>query len=306
MPVSHHAMALTFFLTSLVAAPVFAQPPPPGGAPANGPKSGAADVAPSAECKTAPTEAESEAAHGAYLAGKGSFDEADYTTAVTYFKDAYRRDCTKPELLLALARAYELKGDRAEAVNALETYLRRVPGPGSEAVQRRVAALKAQMATAGAPSPSPTAASSGAAATDPASPNDRKRRSHSVYPWIVAGSGVVLAGVGLSLLVIGAGQVSQSKEDATAAGCSGTRCPAGVDTKPFQDKNDSGAAKRTAGIALVSVGAAAIAGGVVWYFVEPSLSRTRKLSAPASPKASWRAQPDVGPGYAGLSLGGAF
>src|SRR5882672_5341011 len=68
-------------------------------------------------CTTAPTEADKSAAKGAFAAGQGSFNEADYATAITYWRDAYRRDCTAHLLLTNLARAYELKGDRAEAVN---------------------------------------------------------------------------------------------------------------------------------------------------------------------------------------------
>src|SRR4029078_4780750 len=75
----------------------------------------------------APTEADRKAAQGAFAAGQGSFNEADYATAITYWRDASRRDCTAHALLLNLARAYELKSDRAEAVNALETYLQRKP-----------------------------------------------------------------------------------------------------------------------------------------------------------------------------------
>ncbi|WP_394834155.1 tetratricopeptide repeat protein [Pendulispora rubella] len=304
MSVLRHPMALTIFLTSLVAAPAFAQSPSaPASKPAEAPSSGLT-VYP--ECKTMPTEAESEAAHGAYLAGKGSFDEADYTTAITYFKDAYRRDCTKYELLNALARAFEAKGEPPEAIHALETYLRRAPAtnPGNADVQRRIAALKAQMApppaggSGSAPSQvTPSTTSSTTTTTAPAPhEGDRPAPVHTIYPWIVAGGGAVVAIVGVSLWAIGNGQVSQSKDDASAAGCSGTSCPDGVNVKPFQDKNDSGTTKKTLGVVLVGVGAAAIAGGLVWHFVEPSLARSRKVHA----------RPDVGPGYAGLSLGGAF
>src|SRR5882757_5003448 len=78
-------------------------------------------------CTTPPTDSDRKAAQGAFAAGQGSFNEADYTTAIVYWRDAYRRDCTAHLLLLNLARAYELKGERAEAVNALETYLQRKP-----------------------------------------------------------------------------------------------------------------------------------------------------------------------------------
>ena len=47
----------------------------------------------------------------------------DYATAITYWRDAYRRDCTAHALLLNLARAFELKGDRAEAVNVARDIL---------------------------------------------------------------------------------------------------------------------------------------------------------------------------------------
>ena len=324
MRVSLRPMALTILLTSFVVAPAFAQQPLPGstspksppqaadtGAP-KPPDTGAPKPAAEAsgtitvypECKTTPpTEAESEAAHGAYLAGKGSFDEADYITAVTYFRDAYRRDCTKHELLSALARAYELKGDRAEAINALETYLRRAPpnAPGNDAVQRRLVALKAQTLSALPSSQAPTASPIQAPAASltkaqDASPERHKPAQYTIYPWIVAGGGVLLAVGGVSLWAIGTSQVNQSKDDATAAGCHGTQCPAGVDTKAFQDKNDSGSTKRGIGIALVGVGAAAVAGGLVWHFLEPKMAHTRKVQA----------RPDLAPGYAGLSLGGAF
>src|SRR6266705_878538 len=107
-------------------------------------------------CTTAPTEADRKAAKGAFEAGQGSFNEADYATAISYWRDAYRRDCTAHALLLNLARAYELKTDRAEAVNALETYLQRKPeAPDADQIRRRIENLKAQIVAA---APPPTAA----------------------------------------------------------------------------------------------------------------------------------------------------
>src|SRR5215831_7800867 len=107
-------------------------------------------------CTTAPTDADRKAAQGAFAAGQGSFNEADYPTAITYWRDAYRRDCTAHALLLNLARAYELKGDRPEAVNSLETYLQRKPDvPDGDQIRRRIDNLKSQMVPA---TPPPTAA----------------------------------------------------------------------------------------------------------------------------------------------------
>ncbi|MEO8876441.1 MAG: tetratricopeptide repeat protein, partial [Polyangiaceae bacterium] len=99
-----------------------------------------------------PSKDDSEVAHGAYIAGKRAFDENDYPTAIQYFKDALRRDCTKYELLNIISRAFELKGDRPEAINALEAYVKRAPAndPSVEAIQRRIVNLKALQAAADA------------------------------------------------------------------------------------------------------------------------------------------------------------
>ncbi|HWL84752.1 MAG TPA: hypothetical protein VNO21_03075, partial [Polyangiaceae bacterium] len=87
----------------------------------------------------------------------------------------------------------------------------------------------------------------------------------------------------------------------------GTSCPSSVDTKPFQDKNDSGVTKRTAGMVLAGVGVAALAGGLVWHFKEPSLARKGGKSARSAPGAArFEAHPEVAPGYGGLSLAGVF
>src|SRR5262245_50497185 len=71
------------------------------------------------DCKRKPTEADGSAAKGAFQAGKVSFDEADYSRAIEYWEDAFRRDCTANGLLQNLARAYELNGQKRQAVIAL-------------------------------------------------------------------------------------------------------------------------------------------------------------------------------------------
>src|SRR4051812_36484610 len=154
-------------------------------------------------CTTGPTEADRKAAQGAFAAGQGSFNEADYSTAITYWRDAYRRDCTAHPLLLNLARAYELKGDRPEAVNALETYLTRKPDdPTADQIQRRIQNLKGQIAAAAAPvpaatapvaAPAPTPAS---AAPPPVELLGDKGGGRSATPLIIAGGGLVVGVVG--------------------------------------------------------------------------------------------------------------
>jgi tetratricopeptide (TPR) repeat protein len=287
MRASSLTLSLAFLLGSAVAASAFAQQP-------------SMTVYPSCT----PTKADSDAAHGAYIAGKGSFDENDYARAVDYFKDAYRRDCTKHDLLNIIARAYELKGDRAEAVNALETYLKRVPPnePGNEQIQRRIASLKAQIAAA-PPTPTPVVTApvepvpSTPASMPPANaPPDRvtTERTHSVGPWVLVGVGGAAAVAGIVLLVVGQGKISDSK-----TGCPTIdpvtkqhQCLPGVNGESLQSEGNTLSA---VGGVVGGVGIAAVAGGLIWHFTEPTGPETRA-----------RIRPDVRPGYAGLTVGAHF
>ncbi len=294
MRASSRTLCLAFLLGTTLAVPAFAQQP-------------AATTY--ATCTGAPTKADSDAAHGAYIAGKGSFDENDYARAVDYFKDAYRRDCTKHDLLNIIARAYELKGDRPEAVNALETYLKRVPPnePGNEQIQRRIANLKAQIAAAPPPpvtpvvSTSPDPVSTAPTTTPPGNPPPDKvtsERVHTVGPWVMVGVGGAAAVAGVVMLVIGQGKISDSK-----AGCPNpSACPMGVnDPTPAarQDLQGQGNTLSAVGGVIGGVGVAAIVGGLIWHFTESTGPEARAQLRPV-------VSPAVSPGYAGLSLGARF
>ena len=99
------------------------------------------------------------------MLGKRFFEEFDTNSSASHnFTDAYKLDCTKPELLLNVARANELLGNRAEAVHALETYMQRSTtlGPDEKtSLQRRIdnlkAAIAAQAPAAAPPVTAPTA-----------------------------------------------------------------------------------------------------------------------------------------------------
>jgi len=253
-------------------------------------------------CTTAPTEADRRAAQGAFAAGQGSFNEADYATAITYWRDAYRRDCTAHALLLNLARAYELKSDRNEAVNALETYLQRKPDdPEADQILRRIDNLKAQIAASAPPpaaaTPVPAAATSGATSTPPPPPPDSgdKGRSRSAVPLVVAGAGGVLAVVGVVVL---AGGISK-ENDAEEA------CPQRVGcADPIAEKGNEGRTQQRTGGIVLGIGVAAAAGGLVWYFVSAPSGGGRTSDKRAAREAS--VAPVMGPGFAGLSLAGRF
>ncbi len=248
-------------------------------------------------CTTAPTEADRKAAKGAFDAGQGSFNEADYATAITYWRDAYRRDCTAHALLLNLARAYELKGDRAEAINSLETYLQRKPDvPDADQIRRRIDNLKAQMAAA-APPPTAAPASQPLPTAQPVMappPAESGSGGRSLTPLFIAGGGAVIAIIGVGVYASGAKKVSDFEVI-----CPNRKCP--PDQTAAIDQGNDARNQQNLGGALIGIGVAGIAGGLIWYFVS-----SPKSAAQGAAGQRAGVTPLVAPGFAGLALGGGF
>lgn len=278
-----------------------------GGAIAFAPALARAEDEPKAypECTKAPTESETAAAKGAYQAGNASFDEADYPRAITYWEDAYRRDCTANLLLKNLARAYELYGQKRQAVVALETFLVREPAsPDKEQIQRRIEVLKKQISAESAIAPAtttPASTPSVASNTAPQQPLPAADTAPSgkrpVLPLIVAGGGAVVLIVGLAMYAPAAKDVKHY-EDLCPESNGENKC--GVGNDEIANKANSAQHKKIAGAVIAGVGAATLAGGLVWYFVQPRLRET------AGTLLRPRVTPAVSQGFAGLSLSGAF
>jgi hypothetical protein len=270
-------------------------------------------------CSTVPTEADKKGAKGAFEAGNASYEEADYATAVTFWRDAYRRDCTAHAMLINLANAYERKGDRAETVNALETYLQRKPDePKADMIQRRIQNLKAQMATpALAPVPAPVAApqqapappvvaapakqTSGASSV-PAEPPPAPSGKKATGPIILASAGGVMALVGGVVAWRGNNKIRDAEIT-----CPNRQCPVVPDGDPSaaaivqaKDRGNSGRKEVTIGVAVAGVGIATAVGGLVWYFTMP------KAPAGVPPANKTSFVPTFAPGFAGVSLTRSF
>jgi tetratricopeptide (TPR) repeat protein len=245
-----------------------------------------------AECTRSPSESDVAAAKGAFEAGQVSFHEADYDRAILYWEDAFRRDCTALLLLVNLARAYELSGQRAHAVASLETYLERRPNAAErDQILRRIEGLQRQLdrerdeAAAAAPPepeegpPAPaTVVDEGTGTTD------------SYWPLVVAGSGVAVGIAGAVLWGANQSTINRSIDRCTEISRGEYECP-------DQVAEDARAAqrRRNAGIGVTLGGAALALGGAVTYFVLNSQSRQ-----------SAGLTPSVGPGFAGLTYAGAF
>jgi tetratricopeptide (TPR) repeat protein len=266
-------------------------------------------------CTTAPTEADRNAAKTAFQAGQNSFNEADYATAITYWRDAYKRDCTAHALLLNIARAYELKGDRAEAITTLETYLQRKPDAGdSEQVKRRIENLKAQVAssapapsaTTTAPPPPTTTTTATAPIAPPPPPIDNgshAKGGHSVLPLVLlGGAGAVVGVVGAVMFAGGSSKVSEAE-----AKCPDRKCDTKADPslQTYLDEGNDGRSQETTGGILLGVGVAAIGTGVILYLASGSSGSSAQASSiPVAKNTSLT--PAVSPTFAGFSLRGAF
>jgi tetratricopeptide (TPR) repeat protein len=245
-----------------------------------------------AACANVPP-SESERAHVIYQAGKVQYDDKNYDAAIQQFRDAYVRDCSKHDLLIIISRAYELKGDRVEALKALELYLERVPNsPDAPTHRKGIEQLKRQIAAAPPPPPTATAPAPTSSAPPPA-----EVREHTVAPWIVVGLGG--AGVVTGIVLLAAAKIPDNC-DASSGSCKPTP---GESTKQLDDdRSTAGTAKglKTGGVVTLIGGAVILTGGLLWHFLEPTgpVEKTGKIKPVVTPA--------VAPGYAGMSLGGSF
>jgi len=249
-------------------------------------------------------------AHTVYLSGKGFLDEANLDKAISYFKDAYSIDCSVHAILPIIATAYERKGDKASAVQALQEYLKRVPNLADrdrEVIERRIKNLQDQMTpvaivstapSASAPQPSATAVASAptssATTTAPTatatSTPPETEGGHTVPPWIVVGVGGAALVTGVVLYVIGSGDVTSAQNACpNRTGCA----------QSIADQGNNGRTLETVGGIVGGVGVAAAVGGLLWHFLEPTTSSSSSTGGAG-------VTPVVTPGYAGVSLGGRF
>lgn len=228
------------------------------------------------------------AAKGAFEAGNAAFNEADYPRAITYWEDAYRRDCTAHPMLKNLARAYELDAQYDKAIIALETFLARQPNANEDpTIARRIEALRkkleeTQASTAEpAPPPPPAQVVEPEPAAPPPPPPEGTR---SLVPLYVAGGGAVIGVVGGVLWYPQYSTIQEIAEECPDRGRDMV-CPRAA------EGNEARSDATLWGI-VGGVGAAIAVGGVTWYFLQSEDPAESALSL------------EAGPGYAGLRYAG--
>jgi hypothetical protein len=257
------------------------------------------------------SKSDSDRAHTVFLSGKQYLDESNYDKAISYFNDAYSIDCSVHGILPIIATAFERRGDRTEAVRALEEYVHRAPNAADrEVIERRIRNLKDQIArdappppaASSAPPPPPPPVPSASAPPEPASAAPPEPPPPTVEhaaaggpgpgPWVLIGVGGVALVTGIVVYAVGAGAVSSA---AQACGPMHNDCPS-TDSADV-NKGNGGRSTEAIGGVVAGVGLAAAAAGVIWKLVGSS-------GAPASGAAS--VAPVFAPGYVGLNVGGAL
>lgn len=241
-----------------------------------------------AACDKAIGPSESDLAHQKYIAGKQDYDEGNYESAVRRFRDAYTLDCTKHELLIIISLAYERKGDRQEAVNALETYVARAPtAPDVGTYKAKIENLKKQIAAEPPPAPKAPPVAAASSTVVP--------RGHTPWPWVVTVAGVVAVGIGVAVVATAPSLPERCDEETEKC----TRFEGETDGD-FADRQDTAGRathQPTWGAVTIVGGGLLVAGGLLWHFLEPTEPTER---------AKAKLRPQLSPNFAGVSVVGTF
>jgi hypothetical protein len=263
------------------------------------------------ECTKTPSQDDVEAAKSSHKIAASRFDLQDWDKAIEFWRQAYGLDCTAHALLVNIANAYEKKGDKRNAIVALETYLVRATGaPDLVRVNERVVDLKRGL------EPLPTATAT-VTATVTAAPTPTTTatapppgvRPYGALPFVIAGIGGALAVAGAIMVPAGLGPYNEvlgicdipSKDPNKP----GLMCPDAVEDKQaLLDKGNTGRAVWNTGAAFLGVGVAAVAGGLGFHFL---FNKPQTPSATTgAPKATLQLLPVVSPESGGLLLHGQF
>ncbi|HVJ90629.1 MAG TPA: hypothetical protein VM580_12560 [Labilithrix sp.] len=127
--------------------------------------------------------------------------------------------------------------------------------------------------------------------------NDKPARGHTPYPWILVGVGGAGLATGLALVFTAPDRPSNC--DPKTETC--VRLPGQSDADFTRDKQTAGTAdsQPLLGYAVIGAGAALVAGGLVWHFLEPTGRASRSSSG-------LRLTPWTTGKSTGVTLGGNF
>lgn len=233
---------------------------------------------------------DTEAARRHFERGAALFEQGRYADAAAEFETAKRLK-PSPAFDYNIARCKDRLEQWGAAADAYERYLAAAPGAADAAeVRARVGVLRARIAEQ--PAPGPRAASVPSLAPTALSSPPPLLHRHRVATWAVGGAGVaLLAGSLVAGLVAHSRYGDLKSKCATDGGCDATKVP------DAQNLIDGGNRAAVASDALLGVGLAAVAAGVVLFFVEGRHPDERRV---------WRIAPAVGFQSAAIAIEAAW
>jgi tetratricopeptide (TPR) repeat protein len=214
-----------------------------------------------------------------YEAGRAYYDQGKLDKALDNFFSAYELDCARHDILIIISRTYQLDGNLADAIRTLEEYVRRSGDKGQEH-RDRIANMKDRLQKEEA-----------TAAAIRANQKPPPTREHTIPPWILVGVGGAAIATGTVLAIVGYGNDYGPCDPDTL------QCKPGA-TDAERRSASTTKSLRTASIVVLVSGAAVVAGGLLWHFLEPT--------GPITEKKAIRVTPAFGPGYAGATLDARF
>jgi len=216
-------------------------------------------------------------AESLYTEGQAAYDRGDYATAIARWQASFDVSGATA-LLFNVAQAERLSGDCPRALATYRKFIAADPDPSSEQhklaedLERELAAKCVEPTPA--PPPEPASGPGLDAAAHPTSTGDHEPE-HPTSALRVAG--IATGGAGIALLVTGL--VVGTHANALGGEVTGA-CATSCDWSQLKSKDGTGRHEATVGYVLDGVGAAAIVGGVVMYYLG---SRESSVSvAPAS------------------------
>ncbi|MEM8608893.1 MAG: tetratricopeptide repeat protein [Myxococcota bacterium] len=219
----------------------------------------------------------------AFAAGTRAYENGDFETALARFERAYELTGS-PDLLYNIATVSDRMRHDEDALKAYEGYIAARPNsPDRGHVRGRIEALRASIEAKQRAALEAEIEAERAALEAADKIKAERPLTHyvgpGVGPWIMIATGSAVAVTGAVFL--GLGQRDQN---------SVSSAPEGSTFNDFEEVADRGPRRTKTGIALLSVGAAGVLGGVIWQ-----LTGGRE-----------EAIPEVSVGPTGISVRGKF
>lgn len=186
--------------------------------------------------------------------GRAAYEAGEFEAAVGAFRQAYVLS-PRYALLYNIGQSELRVGHNAEALEAFEGFLRQAPEDDvrRSEVEERVRQLRAMSVTPTQVTLPAEGAAAEASEPAPAPRSAEPSGDADVVPWIVTGIGGALLLTGAALMGVGASEASRL-----------TSAPVGSRWSEFERVGGDAETLWAAGIALASVGLAAVGAGLVW------------------------------------------